>query len=65
VAFVAMRRACELAGWAYRLVGEIDWVRAGNLRWLAGTGTLVMVSRAPVRSMGSRRSTGKAVYTAM
>jgi TnsA-like endonuclease N terminal len=34
--FAAMRQACEAAGWAYRLVGELDPVRAANLRWLAG-----------------------------
>lgn len=36
VAFAATRHACELVGWLYRLVGEIDPVRVGNLRWLAG-----------------------------
>jgi len=36
VAFAATRRACELVGWEYRLVGEIDPVRVANLRWLAG-----------------------------
>jgi hypothetical protein len=34
--FAAMRQACEAAGWAYRLVGELDRVRVANLRWLAG-----------------------------
>jgi len=34
--FAAMGRACEAAGWGYRLVGEIDPVRVANLRWLAG-----------------------------
>src|SRR5215472_4248053 len=34
--FAAMRHACEVAGWAYRLAGELDPVRAANLRWLAG-----------------------------
>lgn len=34
--FAAMRRACDLVGWVYRLVGEIDAVRVANLRWLAG-----------------------------
>jgi hypothetical protein len=34
--FAVMRHACEAAGWAYRLVGELDPVRAANLRWLAG-----------------------------
>ena len=34
--FAAMQRACEATGWAYRLVGELDPVRAANLRWLAG-----------------------------
>ena len=36
VAFTATRQACELVGWRYRLVGEIDPVRVVNLRWLAG-----------------------------
>jgi hypothetical protein len=36
VAFAATRRACELVGWRYRLVGELDPVRVANLRWLAG-----------------------------
>jgi hypothetical protein len=35
-AFAALRRACEAVGWSYRLVGELDPVRAANLRWLAG-----------------------------
>jgi hypothetical protein len=34
--FTAMRHACDVAGWVYRLVGELDPVRAANLRWLAG-----------------------------
>jgi hypothetical protein len=34
--FAVMRQACEAAGWVYRLVGELDPVRAANLRWLAG-----------------------------
>ena len=34
--FAAMRAACERVGWAYRVVGAIDPVRAGNLRWLSG-----------------------------
>ncbi|MGP4105146.1 TnsA-like heteromeric transposase endonuclease subunit [Nonomuraea sp. KM90] len=34
--FSVMGRACELAGWAYRLVGELEPTRAANLRWLAG-----------------------------
>jgi hypothetical protein len=36
VAFAATRRACELVGWGYRLVGEFDPVRVANFRWLAG-----------------------------
>jgi hypothetical protein len=36
VAFAAMGRACDVTGWGYRLVGEIDAVRVANLRWLAG-----------------------------
>ena len=31
-----MRYACDTAGWGYQLVGEIDRIRAVNLRWLAG-----------------------------
>ncbi|MEE6259096.1 TnsA-like heteromeric transposase endonuclease subunit [Plantactinospora sonchi] len=36
VAFDAMRRACELVGWDYRLVGVPDPVLSTNVRWLAG-----------------------------
>jgi hypothetical protein len=36
MSFAATRAACEAAGWSYRLVGVMDVVRAGNLRWLAG-----------------------------
>jgi len=35
-AFDAMRRACEVLGWEYRLVGAPDPIVAANLRWLAG-----------------------------
>lgn len=35
-AFTAMGRACETAGWEYRLATELDPVRVTNLRWLAG-----------------------------
>jgi len=35
-AFAVMRYACDRAGWGYQLVGEIDRIRAVNLRWLAG-----------------------------
>ena len=35
-AFEFTRRACERLGWGYRLAGEIDAARVGNLRWLAG-----------------------------
>ncbi|WP_131784540.1 TnsA-like heteromeric transposase endonuclease subunit [Protofrankia symbiont of Coriaria ruscifolia] len=34
--FAATRRACEQAGWSYRLVGYLDGARVTNLRWLAG-----------------------------
>ena len=34
--FAAMQQACEVTGWSYRLAGELDPVRAANLRWLAG-----------------------------
>jgi len=34
--FEATRRACELLGWEYRLVGTPDAVMVGNVRWLAG-----------------------------
>ncbi|WP_327287536.1 TnsA-like heteromeric transposase endonuclease subunit [Streptomyces sp. NBC_01198] len=35
--FTCMREACEAMGGAYRVVGEIEPVRAANLRWLAGS----------------------------
>ncbi len=35
-AFAATARFCEQVGWEYRRVGELDPVRAANLRWLAG-----------------------------
>ena len=34
--FEATARACELAGWEYRLAGATDPVVTANLRWLAG-----------------------------
>jgi len=34
--FEATRRACELVGWEYRLVGAPDPIATANLRWLAG-----------------------------
>jgi len=34
--FEATRRACELVGWEYRLVGAPDAIATANLRWLAG-----------------------------
>ena len=34
--FTRMWEACEAVGWAYRVVGAIEPVRAANLRWLAG-----------------------------
>jgi hypothetical protein len=34
--FAAIQAACEQVGWVYRLVGAIDPVRVGNLRWLSG-----------------------------
>jgi hypothetical protein len=34
--FEATRRACELLGWEYRLVGAADPIVTANLRWLAG-----------------------------
>jgi hypothetical protein len=34
--FEATRRACELLGWEFRLVGTPDPVVTANLRWLAG-----------------------------
>lgn len=36
VSFALSRQVCDAVGWAYRLVGELHPVRAGNLRWLAG-----------------------------
>jgi hypothetical protein len=35
-AFAATGRACELVGWSYRRVGELDPVLVANVRWLAG-----------------------------
>jgi hypothetical protein len=34
--FDATQRACELVGWEYRLVGALDVILVGNLRWLGG-----------------------------
>src|SRR6188472_4511061 len=34
--FEATARACALAGWEYRLLGEVDALVTANLRWLAG-----------------------------
>jgi hypothetical protein len=34
--FDATERACELVGWEYRLVGALDVILVGNLRWLGG-----------------------------
>lgn len=34
--FEATRRACDLLGWEYRVVGAPDTVRVANVRWLAG-----------------------------
>jgi hypothetical protein len=36
VAFAETRRACELVGWEYRLVGAPELVAVRNVRWLAG-----------------------------
>lgn len=35
-AFAATAQWCAEVGWAYQRVGELDPIRAGNLRWLAG-----------------------------
>ena len=35
-AFEVTRRACDLVGWEYRLVGAPDPVATANLRWLSG-----------------------------
>ena len=35
-AFAETRRACELVGWEYRLVGGPELVTVRNVRWLAG-----------------------------
>jgi TnsA endonuclease-like protein len=35
-AFAETRRACELVGWEYRLVGAPEPVTVRNVRWLAG-----------------------------
>jgi len=34
--FDATARACALAGWEYRLLGEVDALVTANLRWFAG-----------------------------
>jgi hypothetical protein len=34
--FDATERACGLLGWSYRLVGAVDVIKVGNVRWLAG-----------------------------
>jgi hypothetical protein len=34
--FDATERACGLVGWSYRLVGRVDAIEAGNVRWLTG-----------------------------
>jgi hypothetical protein len=34
--FAATARFCAQVGWEYQLAGELDPVRAANLRWLAG-----------------------------
>jgi hypothetical protein len=34
--FAATARFCARVGWEYQRVGELDPVRAANLRWLAG-----------------------------
>ncbi len=36
VAFAVTATACAAVGWDYRRAGELDPVRAANLRWLAG-----------------------------
>jgi hypothetical protein len=36
IVFAVMAQACDVAGWAYRVVGPVEPVRAANLRWLAG-----------------------------
>lgn len=35
-AFESTRRACELVGWEYRLLGAPDPIVTANLRWLSG-----------------------------
>jgi hypothetical protein len=35
-AFEATRRACDLVGWEYHLVGALDPIATANLRWLSG-----------------------------
>ncbi|MFB4309052.1 TnsA-like heteromeric transposase endonuclease subunit [Actinomadura sp. GTD37] len=37
VAFEATRRACEMVGWDYRLVGSPDEVLVRNVRWISGS----------------------------
>ncbi|MGA5134819.1 TnsA-like heteromeric transposase endonuclease subunit [Streptomyces olivoreticuli] len=36
VKFEAIRAACELLGWGFRLVGAADQIVVANVRWLAG-----------------------------
>ncbi|MEU0485215.1 TnsA-like heteromeric transposase endonuclease subunit [Streptosporangium sp. NPDC006013] len=36
VKFEATRRACERLGWDYRVVGAVDAMVGGNVRWLSG-----------------------------
>jgi hypothetical protein len=67
--FATTRRACELAGWEYRLVGALDPVLTANVRWLAGyrhprhllpevADRLRVVFREPCALMSGAEATG-------
>ena len=67
--FATTRRACELAGWEYRLVGALDPVLTANVRWLAGyrhprhllpevADRLRVVFREPCALMGGAAAAG-------
>ena len=47
--FATTRRACELAGWEYRLVGALDPVLTANVRWLAAYRRLALTGARAVR----------------
>jgi hypothetical protein len=72
--FEATARACELAGWEYRLAGATDPVVTANLRWLAGyrhprhrvpaaAGALQRVFTEPAPLMAGAETAGDPVAT--